>query len=242
MSLIKLVKKDFQSGKVYTIFSLVILFILSVLLMASTMDLNTANSAGESATIEMMIYLIMITLVSRVGSLLYMKLDELYNVSYVITSLPVTRKEIVMAKYVSASLHVGLSLLIQLLAVVIVILISGLWSAPGLSFAYSPTFWFALLLILIAYNSLSFPVYFKYGLSRGVMAVLLIQFALALIIITVVYNLDDLSILFNQFENLLEWLKDQSLAGVLLVAILIVSLITTLSIKLSVNTYKVQDL
>ena len=108
MSLTKLIKKDFQSGKVYTIFSLVILFILSILLMASTMDLDTANSAGESATIEMMIYLVMITLVSRVGSLLYMKLDELYNVSHVITSLPVMRKEIVMAKYVSASLHVCL--------------------------------------------------------------------------------------------------------------------------------------
>lgn len=243
MSLKKLVIKDFQANKTYTLLGLALVFVLTAVLMVSAM-LN--DGGGESASqynsVMTRMYSLIIVLVIRMTSFLYLKIDDMYSIDGTIASLPVTRKDVVYSRYVSSGILLVLAIIIQLLVTLIVELVFGARGDSALSFIHEPAPWFFVLLLFLFFNSLSFPFYFRFGTRLGVLIVVIAQFLVVVLVFTVLNNLGDSFNWFERMEEFLEWTLIENLTESLILCALFVALLVTVSAKLSAKIYKTRDI
>ncbi len=228
MNILKLIRKDFRAHWAYQLDSMLLLFALSTLFIYIMLQGN------GKADPELVIYFLVMLLSTSIVSLLFMKMDELYKMDEIFVSLPVTRTEIVIAKYISSVIQVLLALPVHFLGVQLGAYFNGSLGNPELEIIYNPLLWFAMGAILLFFKTYAYPLYFKFGLTIGAGIHTVIQFLL-LVILILSFQLFNLQLLIEQIIN---WVSVKN--GYLVFAVLLVAFISvmSLSVTLSSKIYK----
>ena len=226
--MLQLIIKDFRANGTYQLWSLAILFSISTLYIWLVLNANTNIEP------ELILYTLTVLLSSSFVSLLFFIQDDLSKTDEVFVSLPVTRGEVVMAKYVSSFLQLGFALFAHFLGFHLGILLHGGASSFDLAFILTPKFWLALPLVLVLFKSFSYPLYFRFGLSTGAIIHSIIQFFL-LVTVIVSVRIFNLATFMNQ---VLEWISNQNAFATLALLIISFLLLLTGSIMLSIKLFK----
>lgn len=92
--------------------------------------------------------------------------DYKYNAEVMINSLPLGRKQIVTAKYLSALL-ISLIMIAVSLPVSFLLSYTGFWGVSGMNVRVEVRFLLTALFFLSLYLSIFFPVYFKWGYMKS---------------------------------------------------------------------------
>ncbi|WP_339753393.1 ABC-2 transporter permease [uncultured Winogradskyella sp.] len=172
-----LIIKDFRANWMYQLWGLAILFFASVVF---TYIVLKENGRADP---ELVIYFIVVLLSSSAVSLLFMIIDELYQTDELFISLPVKRNQIVIAKYTSSIVQIILALSVHFLGVQIVSYFFGELNNSELKIIYNPIVWLSIFIILLLFKSYAYPLYFKFGLTKGVGIHCVIQFLILVIFI-----------------------------------------------------------
>ncbi len=228
MNILKLVLKDFRANWAYQLDSMVLLFALSTLFIYIMLLENAQLDP------EVVIYFMMMLMSTSIVSLLFMKMDELYKMDELFVSLPVTRTEIVIGKYLSSIIQVLLALPVHFMGVQLGFYFHGSLKNPELAFIYNPLLWIAMGSVILLFKSYAYPFYFKFGLSIGVAIHSVIQFLL-LVLFILSSQLFNLQLIINKVVE-----RVSTHNGYLVFAILAMALIVlmSLSIALSSKIYK----
>ena len=221
MNILKLITKDFRAHWLYQLYSMVLLFTLSTIFIYIMFQENGKTDP------ELVLYFLLVLPTTSIASLLFMKMDELDKTDEVFVSLPVTKTEIIIAKYLSSFLLVLLALPAYFLGIQSGAYFHDNLGSPQLEIIYNPLLWSMMVALLLFFKCYAYPLYFRYGLTIGTGIHTIIQFLLLVIFILSFqfFNLQPM------IEQLLKWGSDQNrylLATVLVVAlvILIISSIT----------------
>ena len=232
MNVIKLILKDFKAHWRYWLDGLVLLFVISTLFIYMMLLQNAKFDP------EVLFYFMVMLLSTSVVSLLFMKLDELSKVDEIFVSLPITKTEIIIAKYISSIVLVMLALPVHFLGVQLGVYFYGGQGLPDVEITYNPLLWLSMGAVLLFFKSYAYPLYFKFGLSIGVAIQSAIQFLLIILLILSI-NVFNFQIPFN---NLIEWVFSQN--GYLVFAVIACALMAliSLSITLSSKLYKNKEI
>jgi ABC-2 type transport system permease protein len=157
------------------------------------------------------------------------KIDELF------ISLPVTRNQIVIAKYTSSILQLLLALIVHFLGVQVVIYFHGGLGNSELEIIYNPIIWISVFMILVLFKSYSYPLYFKFGLIRGVAIHSLLQFILFVIFVTIMVNYNNS---WNALPEGISWIFNQNWWILLTIVTVFFLVIIKGSIVLSIKNFK----
>lgn len=147
--MLNLVLKDFKLGKRYNIFFLMYSLILSV----AGLKMNR---------IPGMFYVLSIVIISYISILYANGYDEKYKIDIALNSMPVDKKDIVRAKYLSLILHL---LVISGGIIVFTLLLNRLGVKAAIRTA---TLWDLILSfnLLGAFYSVYYPLYYKFEYSK----------------------------------------------------------------------------
>jgi ABC-2 type transport system permease protein len=227
--MLQLILKDFRTNWLYQLLSLAILFCVSVLFIYHMIEEN------GSADPELFIYFMVVMLSSSAVSLVFMLIDELYQIDELFISLPVTRNEIVLAKYTSSIVQLAFALVVHFLGVQVVIYFHGGLGDSELEIIYNPIVWIAVFIILLVFKSYSYPLYFKFGLMKGVTIHSLLQFILFAIFVAIMVNYNNF---WNVFQEGISWILNQNRWILLTVVTVFFLIIMKGSIALSIKNFK----
>jgi hypothetical protein len=192
-----------------------------------------------SADPELVIYFVVVLLSSSAVSLVFMIIDELYKLDELFISLPVTKNQIILAKYTTSIVQLLLALVVHFLGVQVVIYFHGGLGNSELEIIYNPIVWISIFMILLLFKSYSFPLYFKFGLIRGVVIHSLLQFILFVIFVTTMVNYNNS---WHALPEGISWILNQNKWILLAVAITFFILIMKGSTALSINNFKMKDI
>ncbi len=231
--MLQLILKDFRANWLYQLFSLVILFSISTLFIYLMLEGN------GSADPELVIYFMVVMLSSSFVSLLFMKVDEIYHTDEIFVSLPVTRNQIVLAKYASSFFQVLLALIFHFFGTQLGAYLQENLGHPELEITYSPILWSSILIALLLFKSYAYPLYFKFGLTKGAAIHSVIQFFFFVIFVTLMINYNNA---WADFQHSLKWLVNQNRLEVLAVFTAFFLLIMGGSMVLSTNFFKNKDI
>jgi ABC-2 type transport system permease protein len=227
--MLQLIIKDFRANWLYQLFSLAILFCISLLFIYNMIEEN------GSADPELLIYFCVVMLSSSAVSLVFMLIDELQKIDELFISLPVTRNQIVIAKYTSSILQLLLALIVHFLGVQVVIYFHGGLGNSELEIIYNPIIWISVFMILVLFKSYSYPLYFKFGLIRGVAIHSLLQFILFVIFVTIMVNYNNS---WNALPEGISWIFNQNWWILLTIVTVFFLVIIKGSIVLSIKNFK----
>jgi hypothetical protein len=188
-----------------------------------------------SADPELLIYFCVVMLSSSAVSLVFMLIDELQKIDELFISLPVTRNQIVIAKYTSSILQLLLALIVHFLGVQVVIYFHGGLGNSELEIIYNPIIWISVFMILVLFKSYSYPLYFKFGLIRGVAIHSLLQFILFVIFVTIMVNYNNS---WNALPEGISWIFNQNWWILLTIVTVFFLVIIKGSIVLSIKNFK----
>ena len=231
--MLQLIIKDFRANWLYQLFSLAILFCISLLFIYNMIEEN------GSADPELVIYFVVVLLSSSAVSLVFMIIDELYKLDELFISLPVTKNQIILAKYTTSIVQLLLALVVHFLGVQVVIYFHGGLGNSELEIIYNPIIWISIFMILVLFKSYSYPFYFKFGLIRGVVIHSLLQFILFVIFVTTMVNYNNS---WHALPEGISWIFNQNKWILLAVAITFFILIMKGSTALSINNFKMKDI
>jgi hypothetical protein len=227
--MLQLILKDFRANWLYQLFSLAILFCISMLFIYHMIEEN------GSADPELFIYFMVVMLSSSAVSLVCMLIDELYQIDELFISLPVTRKQIVLAKYLSSIVQLALALVVHFLGAQVVIYFHGGLGNSELEIIYNPMVWIAVFMILLLFKCYSYPLYFKFGLMRGIAIHSLFQFILFVTFVVIMVNRNSS---WNIFQEGINGILNQNRWILLTLVIAFFLLIMKGSLALSINNLK----
>lgn len=245
MMLLRLVARDFRANRLYLAISLALVFLLGAGMAYAVLgDAANVNDGrwrqGES--IELLLYSSLIILSVKLASIFFFKVDEMNDIEPMAASLPVKRGEIVKARYLASALVILVAIMVHLLAILPAALLRGGLDHPGLGLVYHPALWTIALIILLLSNSFSFPLYFRFGLTRGMAVLAVVQVLLVALAITLAINFVDQDSFFQRFEELVKWISAQNALVLITAVIAGASLVMTASAMLSVKLYNTRDL
>ncbi|MCE7993005.1 MAG: ABC-2 transporter permease [Roseivirga sp.] len=243
--LFRLVAKDFRANGLYLAISLGILFVLNAILSFGVLGSESGPvSAGGDAklTVAIPMFFLVSVLGSKVASLLFLKIDDMSDSNTFFASLPVKRKELVKARYISSAILACVALVVLLLATLPAYFIYGASYSETFSLLHYPAFWCIFLLFIWFSNSISFPFYFRFGLARGVFTVVIIQVLLATAMVIILLDPDVREGILDFAEGALDWINTIHIALLGLGSLGITLLLMLGSAMLSVKFYKVRDL
>lgn len=245
MILLRLFARDFRANGLYLATSLGILFVMSAGLAYGVLGEPPEGFDDRWAladSIEMLLYLSMIIVSTKLASVLFFKIDEMNDVQGTIASLPVARNGIVKARYMSSLVQVIIVLCVHLLAVVPAALFRGGFDHIGLNLMYHPAIWIISFVLVLLSNSFSFPAYFRFGLTRGLAVFSVIQVLMLVLTITLAVNFIDRNSFFMAIETSVKWIAAQN-PWLLIGAIIGGALLTMAgSASLSIKLYNTKDL
>lgn len=227
--MLQLIIKDFRANGVYQLLSLLILFIISTVFILLVLE------ASDGIEPELVLYTIIVALSSSSVSLLFFFQDEVFKTDEIFVSLPVTRREVVLAKYATSILQLFVALFVHFLGLQLGVLIHGGSSNPDLDIITSPIYWLSIPIVLLLFKSYAYPLYFKFGLAIGALIHTIIQFLLIVIVIlsAKIFNF------FELMDRTLNWVSSQNGYAIILVLgscfLIIMSASMILSIKLFKN-------
>ena len=225
---IQLIKKDFRAHWKLQLASMSIPFILSLVYI---LVLDGSASMKSEATL---LFSISVIMSSKIVSLLFMKIDEAYYANIVIASLPVTRSQIVIARYVSSFIQILMALVTHLLAVGIGLYFRENLNYELLGFISQPMYWVIILLITVSYLLFTLPFCLNFGLKKVVAGILTIQFVLIPI------GFLSLLILSEIFQ--INWASSWSFIIALILLAGLVLIMAAGSVAISLYTYNKKDL
>jgi hypothetical protein len=188
-----------------------------------------------SADPELLIYFSVVMLSSSAVSLVFMLIDELHKIDELFISLPVTRNQIVIAKYTSSIVQLLLALIVHFLGVQVVIYFHGGLGNSELEIIYNPIIWISVFMILVLFKSYSYPLYFKFGLIRGVAIHSLLQFILFVIFVAIMVNYNNS---WNALPEGISWIFNQNWWILLIIVTVFFLVIIKGSIVLSIKNFK----
>lgn len=231
--MLQLILKDFRANWLYQLFSLAILFCISTVFIYLVIEEN------GRADPELIIYLLVVLMSSSAVSLLFMIIDELHRIDEFFISLPVTRKQIVVAKYTNSIVQLLLALVVHFLGVQTVIYFHGGFDNAELKIIYNPILWISAFIILLLFKSYAYPLYFKFGLMKGVAVHSVIQCVLFVIFVAIMANYNKL---WNFFTDGIIWILNQNMWILIPVVITLFLLIMKGSIVVSIKNFKNKEI
>jgi ABC-2 type transport system permease protein len=221
--------KDFRANWVYQLVSLAILLCISMLFIYHMIEEN------GSADPELDIYFVVVLLSTSAVSLVFMLVDELHQIDELFISLPVTRNQIVVAKYASSIVQLALALVVHFLGVQVVIYFYGGLGNSELEIIKNPIIWISVFMILLLFKSYAYPLYFKFGLMKGVAIHSLLQFILFVIFVVLMINYNNS---WNAYPEGIFWILNQNKWILCAVTTGFFLLIMKGSIALSIKNFK----
>lgn len=224
--LIKLILKDFRVNTIY-------LTLLFVVLAAISFGFNMAIISESN--VESELYVLAVILSAMVSSKLFLLTEAEVNADRLIAGFPVTRNQIVAAKYLSSALLIFISLIIHML--VIRISSTEVLRSEN-AFMYQSEMWIISGLLLILSDAFSYPFYFRYGIVKGA---LMYGLTLITLMIVTVFILN----MFNPADalhNLVIRITAQSPYLLFTELLMLFVLIVGGSISISINVFKNKDL
>jgi len=160
MNIWLLIRKDLRANGITQLKALSLLFALSTFFIYFWL-----NEGGEVDP-GIVFYTLVVLLSSSIVSLLYMKTDDLNQMNKHFASLPVRRREIVIARYASSYILIALALPAHFLGIQMAVLLWG-DNHVNLNITYNPSFWIFICAALVFFKNLALPFYFKFGLNKG---------------------------------------------------------------------------
>ncbi|AFU68319.1 ABC-type transporter membrane protein [Psychroflexus torquis ATCC 700755] len=231
--MLQLILKDFRANWLYQLVSLAILFCISLLFIYHMIEEN------GSADPELVIYFVVVLLSSSAVSLVFMMIDEMYKMNEFCISLPVTRNQIVVAKYTSSIVQLALALVLHFLGVQVVVYFHGGLGNPELEIINNPIIWISAFMILLLFKSYSYPIYFKFGLMKGVAIHSVLQFILFVIFVVLMANYNHS---WNGYPEGISWILNQNKWALLIVVTAFTILMMKGSTVLSTKIFKKKDI
>ena len=231
--MLQLILKDFRTNWLYQLFSLAILFSIS------TLFIYLMLAENSNADPELVIYFMVVMLSSSIVSLLFMTMDELHHTDNFFASLPVTRNQIVIAKYSTSFMQILLALIVHFLGANFGAYIEGSINYPELEIIYKPILWLSILIGLLLFKSYAYPLYFKFGLGKGIAIHSAIQFLFFALFVIIMINY---SKTWDYFQEGISWMLDQNEWMLLTVFIAFFFLMMGGSMILSIKGFKNKDI
>tara|TARA_R100001369_G_scaffold91869_1_gene134521 strand:- start:1999 stop:2595 length:597 start_codon:yes stop_codon:yes gene_type:complete len=188
---------------------------------------------------ELVIYFMVVMLSSSAVSLLFMILDELYKIDQFFISLPVTRTQMVKAKYCSSLLQTGFAFVVHFLGTQFGIYLEGSINYPDLVIIYNPMWWLIVFTLLLVFKSYAYPIYFKFGLIKGIAIQSILQFLCFVFFVIIMINF---SKIWNYFQNGLIWVFNQNMLTVLMACAVSIILVMNGSVTVSIKVFKNKDI
>lgn len=224
--MLKLVIKDFQVSRIYLLLLIAVLAIISV---------GYTQALGNGEKVESELYVIVVLLSAMISSKLFLLQEAESNSETLIAGLPLTRKQIVIGRYLSSFLMVVLVLVVHLISI-------QLGSTGTLRnenhIMYRPEMWIISGMALMLADALAFPFYFKFGLGKGALmygATMIFLFFLTVFTI----GQYDRS---KWFQEFVKAVFSQPKVLLTIELIILFLLILWSSISISINVYKNKDL
>ena len=231
--MLSLIFKDFRANWMYQALGWGLLFAMST-------GYVVAFSAGNALEVEL--YIIGVVLSCLMLSNLFLFIDEFYQMHAVFASLPVTRNQIIWARYLSVFLQTSIALIVHIAGIQIASLFLDTPNDASFEILFRPGLWLSLLGLLLLFISLSYPFYFKFGMLKGNLIIGIIFFSM--IVLGVVG-----SMLFRVHFNIMKhvqaainWMATQPAFIILFLLTGFFLFMMGSSIGLSAKFYKNQDL
>jgi ABC-type transport system involved in multi-copper enzyme maturation permease subunit len=161
-------------------------------------------------------------------------IDEKYGSEKVMASLPVTRNQMVQARYLSVFIYAAASILIMSA----IGAASGLLNIKFISLNYINLSVIKRILIsCVLVTSISYPVYFKFGYTKARIASFIIFFGFFSAVVTIAENVND-----GEVSSFTNFINSISSGNYQLVGGLILLLIFVVSYFISINCYENKEL
>tara|TARA_R110001599_G_scaffold203055_1_gene399983 strand:- start:7281 stop:7979 length:699 start_codon:yes stop_codon:yes gene_type:complete len=224
MGILKLIQKDFRAHRVYLLYSVVLLCAISTLF---TYLVLLENGRTD---FELIMYFVIVLASTSIVSLLFIQMDELYKTDEIFASLPVTRTQIIIAKYLSSFIQVLLALAVHFLGIQLGAYFHGSPGSPQLEIIYNPLLWLIMGVLLLFFKSYSYPLYFRFGLTIGAATHGVIQF-LWLVILILSFRFFNLQL---KIEQLIEWGSGQN--GYLLLTALVMAVVALMILSMTLSS------
>lgn len=232
--MLQLIFKDFRAYLPYQLLSLLVAFVMSTLAVVFML------TAGDQ--IYLGIFVVGSMLCSSMFSMVFMMMDESYGASEVYASLPVSRRQIVWARYLTSSVQILLVLAACILAAQPVAVFQESLDDPALQVIYHPLFWVMMLLLLLLVVGFSYPFYFKYGLGKGALILGLVQIVLIVVAGLAYYLFAPYLDLKNELHTVFQWLLRQKPLFLILLVTGVWLIMLRGSVELSVRLFQKRDL
>ncbi len=228
-----LVIKDFRANWKYVVLG------LTVLLTLSLSFIYTALKAPFAVDPDLLIYFLLVIVSSIVFSLLFLMIEQMYNTNMLFASLPISRKQFVVQRYMATYLQFVLALGAHFIGLQIGIYFYEVTDQTILEPIYNPHVWLLNLLAMMFINGFSMPFYFKHGLRKGILIIGLIQ---CFSCISFVYIMISFTEIWDTFQQLIFTII--SLNSLVTIPLCIGStlLISWVSTQISISIYKSKDL
>ncbi len=224
--MLKLVIKDFRANQGY----LLLLFAILILI-----GMGYSMAIKAESDIEPEIYVLVIILSATVASKLFILTEVEAGADKLIAGLPVNRKQMVLARYLSSVLMIILTLIVHC---TIIYLTSDEAMRHENQFMYRPEIWIVSGLLLMVSDAFSFPFHFAFGAIKGAVmyGFTLISFMILTILII---SMTNSNVAWREF-----FLKisQQSVGLIFGELAFIFLLILGSSILISINAFKNKDL
>lgn len=210
-------------------------YLLLLLIVLAGISFGFCQGVVADIGLEVEAYVLAVFLSSLIASKLFVIVDETTNVEQLFASLPVTRVQLVVSKYLSSFLHMALAMVVHLTVIHLSMTEELLTEA---AFIYRPEFWIITSILLILSDAFTYPFYFRYGFVKGA---IIYGFALISFMILTVITINILGRK-ELVQNFIRWVS--SLEPWVVYASLVITILTILgsSLLISINIYKKQDL
>lgn len=201
----QLILKDFRVNWIYQLLSLVLLFLISALYMYAA--LQTKSSVDP----DIVIYFMVVLLSTGITSFLFYGIDEISNTNEIIASLPVSRKQMVTARYTTTVVQVLLTLGFHFLGGIFGAYLQDGLDSDILKPIYDFRLWITIAFIVFTFSSYSYPLLYKFGLFKGMLIigvghfVLYVSFVITMILHQTVWG--SIQEVIFWMLNLSEWIS-----------------------------------
>ena len=229
----QLILKDFRANWQYLLMSFCVLFTISTLFIYSMLEYQ------GRADPDLILYFLQVMMTSIFFSLLFFKVDEMYNTNEIFVSLPVSRSQIVKARYVNTVVYVFIAIIIHFAGSQFGIFIHNGSQNSELILLYNPSLWGFVFLSALIIGAYSMPFYFKFGINKGVLVVFVIHFLFVVFVITLIINMNGL---WSDVQKALMSIIKISNTILIYSYISIVMLVVLISTLISVKIYKNKEI
>lgn len=245
MNISQLIAKDLRANWLFQFSSLLVLFLVSIGFMY--LALGEGNNQADSlslvqASMAVLIYGMFIIPTTLLVALTFLILDEMYQTQSLLASLPVTRGQMVIARYATSFLQIFLALALHFIALLPGAYLNGGAHHPALAVLSHPLVWVLLAVALFLFLSFFYPFYFKFGMRKGMIRMTLALMCVILLAIKA-WQIMDTSIEVQQtIQAIVEWGQGQNGVVIVLGLLGCFLLLVGGSVKLSMVFYKNREI